>query len=127
MNTLTQKIEPAKNFGTPGQNIASTAKLNACRTQAAEISWIAALIEKIIEVVLAITIGAAIGWYGGKIAGGVCASYFQPPHLPNTQEVMRWWMMPWAFAKEGILIGAVGGILAIFMIEYRISVKKACH
>ena len=101
MSTLTQKIE-----------------------QNTEIGWIANLIEKIIEFVLGITIGAAIGWYGGKIAGGVYARYFEPARLPNIEEVMRWWMMPLAFAKEGILIGAIGGILMIVLIEYGIFIKK---
>ena len=101
MNTLTQKIE-----------------------QNTETGWIANLIEKIIEFVLGITIGAAIGWYGGKIAGGVCTRYFEPAHLPTMEEVMRWWMMPLTFAKEGILIGAVGGILMIVLIEYRTFAEK---
>lgn len=91
-----------------------------------EISWIASLIEKIIEFVFGITIGAAIGWYGGKVVGGLYARYFEPAHMPNMEEVMRWWTMPLSFAKEGILIGAIGGILMIVLIEYRTFAEKTC-
>ena len=125
MNTLTQKIEQAKNVETAEQNITPTEKLNASQIeQNIEIGWIANLVEKILEFVLSITIGAAIGWYGGKIAGGVYTRYFEPAYLSDIEGVMRWWMMPLTFAKEGVLIGAVGGILMIVLIEYRIFAEK---
>jgi ABC-type antimicrobial peptide transport system permease subunit len=92
-----------------------------------EIGWIANLIEKIIEFVFGITIGAAIGWYGGKIVGSVYVRYFGPAHLPGTEEVLQWCMMPLTFAKEGILIGAIGGILMIALIEYRTFAEKTYH
>ena len=78
----------------------------------------AGFIVRMIERFFGFTIGAGIGWYGGRIAGAIITRYFGSVHLYDLDEIIRFEMMPYAFAKYGVIAGAILGVIIIALLDH---------
>ncbi len=85
------------------------------------ISWI---IDKMIEATLGLTLGAMTGWFGGKFSGMIYTRYFEPARFISLKELSQWARLPITMAQNGIIFGAILGILIILAIDARASAKQ---
>jgi len=77
-------------------------------------------IKPIVEYAFGIHIGFAIGWPLGLYAGDVYVEHFKPVYFFDLNKLQQWELMPYEFARNGAVIGAVIGVITIAIINSRL-------
>ncbi len=73
---------------------------------------------------LGMMIGAAVGWVGGWCIGNAYAEHYRPVYFANLAEVIPCHLMPYTFARNGSLVGAIAGVIVMFAMN-RWNCKKS--
>ncbi len=76
-------------------------------------NWAAGLAKPLIEGFFGLTVGSLGGWIAGWCCGASYCKYCKPAYIIDLSEITRWWMMPYTFAKTGIIVGGVVGLVLI--------------
>lgn len=77
-------------------------------------------IKSVVEYAFGMHIGFAVGWLLGWYGGNVYVEYFEPAYFSDLNELGRWNLMPYSFAKSGAIIGAVAGAITIVVITRKL-------
>ena len=118
MDSYEHTIEIREESGTNSRNREdSQASETTAISPEAGLGAMTRFIVMIIERFFGFTVGASIGWFGGRIAGSIFTRYFQPVHLYELEDITRFGMMPYTFAKYGVIAGAILGITIIALLE----------
>ncbi len=75
--------------------------------------WVMGLAKPLIEGCFGLTVGSVGGWIAGWYCGASYGRYCKPVYMMELSEITRWWMMPYTFAKTGIVVGAAAGLVLI--------------
>ncbi len=86
-------------------------------------SWVIDLAKPLVEGFFGLTVGSVGGWIAGWCCGASYCRYCKPAYMMELSEITRWWMMPHTFAKTGIVVGGLAGLVLIALI----SRKKRCQ
>jgi len=76
-------------------------------------NWAADLAKPLIEGFFGLTVGSLGGWIAGWCCGASYCKYCKPAYMMELSEITRWWMMPYTFARIGIIVGGVVGLVLI--------------
>ncbi len=79
-------------------------------------NWVIDLAKPLIEGFFGLTVGSVGGWIAGWCCGASYCKYCKPAYMMELSEITRWWMMPYAFAKTGIVVGGVAGLVLIALV-----------
>ncbi len=76
-------------------------------------NWAAGMAKPLIEGFFGLTVGSVGGWIAGWWCGVSYCRYCKPVYMMELSEITRWWMMPYTFARIGIVVGGVVGLVLI--------------
>jgi len=94
-------------------------------------AWLAAfdyvlnLIATALEHLVGLLGGAVAGLLAGRLLGGVYANHIEPLHFQDLDKLAEWSLIPHAFARNGAVLGAIVGLLAITALRRRLSRQDA--
>ncbi len=87
-------------------------------------NWVIDLAQPLIEGFFGLTVGSVGGWIAGWFCGAYYCRYCKPAYMMELSEITRWWMMPYTFAKTGIVVGAVAGLVLIALAAARKTLRQ---
>jgi hypothetical protein len=76
-------------------------------------NWAIDLTKPLIEGFFGLTVGSIGGWIAGWCCGASYYRYCKPAYMMELSEITRWWMMPYTFARIGIVVGGLAGLVLI--------------
>ena len=71
-------------------------------------------------------VGAFAGWVSGWFLGCICRDYFKPVYFSDFDSVCWCQLGPYKFAKIGLVVGIVSGMILIAILQYKIQKKRQC-
>ena len=128
MSSPTETVNIRRGFGTYSWNnlkILHLVRLNVSKKQLS--SWLLLFVKAIVEYSFGMYLGAAIGFLLGLCAGYVYVEHFEPVYFSDfsdLNEITQWSQIPYEFARNGKLIGAVIGAIIIMTINSRLLTQK---
>ncbi len=128
MSTHAETINMTEGFGTYSCNSDNPSQLipiNVSKKQL--LSWLLLFVEAIVEYSCGMYMGAAIGWLFGWCAGDVYVEHFKPVYFSDfsgLNEIVQWSQVPYEFAWNGKLIGAVAGAIVIMVLNSRLLTQR---
>ncbi len=87
-------------------------------------NWVMGLAKPLIEGFFGLTVGSVGGWIAGWCCGASYCRYCKPVYMMELSEITRWWMMPYTFAKTGIVVGGVAGLVLIALVAARKTLRQ---
>ena len=128
MSNTTETISIRGGFGTNSWNshkILHLVRLNVSKKQLS--SQLLSFVEAIVDYSFGMYMGAAIGFLLGWYAGSVYVEHFEPVYFSDfsgLNEIIQWSRIPYEFAGNGKLVGAVIGAIIIMTINSRLLTQK---
>jgi hypothetical protein len=74
-------------------------------------------IKAVMEYAFGMYIGVIVGRLLGQHVGNVYVTHFEPVYLYDFSELERWGLIPYEFAGNGAIIGAVAGVIMVAIIN----------
>jgi hypothetical protein len=91
------------------------------------LDWLLFLVGEIVEYSFGMLVGSCIGWILAYHVGNVYVEHFKPVYFSafsNLDEIIQWAAVPYGFARNGFVIGAVVGAIAIAIVNSNLLRKR---